>query len=50
MQTSVCMCEFLQAIEGKVFQDLINFNIEVKYSSIMLFFFFKSTQAHNLLV
>lgn len=40
MQTSVRMCAFMQAIEGKVFQDLIHFDIEVKYCSIMPFFFF----------
>lgn len=30
----------MQAIEGKVFQDVINFDIEIEYCSIVPFFFF----------
>lgn len=38
MQTSICICAFMQATEGKVFQDLIHFDIEVNYYTIMPFF------------
>lgn len=39
MQTGVCIWALMQAIEGEVFQDLNNFDIEIKYCSIVPFYF-----------
>lgn len=38
----------MQAIEGKVFQDVINFDIEIEYCSIVPFFFFLTIQEQGL--